>query len=455
MYIFRYDNGSRNGWIQNGNDLRILLGLSILSIFLYRIISAYMIYKLTNNKTRILTQLMDLEIYRTILISYKLKLAEPGYIQTWLQKLEATFESLPQAILQLSFLMTDNSNINVTIIVSSLLLSLLSMAERFERDDKVFFEFNCYYITKSDPPYISIGYLFRFIWRLLEISTRIFVLVLVWNIIGGYILSGYIIIEFFGIMYLSYKYKIFNLVNIIVAIPLGVDKKFEIKLLIGRFIENILWIIILWIFAGIDMECNPLKGCDNTFRFSDKIFSRTILILATIFVFLVPILYIILRKYFMLTDIKSIQATQERDLWVIAKTGDMRGIREMVEFGINPDVRNGNNETLLHVYLMNYSQYNQTFVDTLIFHKYFKVDSVSKPENRSLLHMAFLHKNVSKQCVTFLLRCKKYLTPNLKDNMGKNPVMYYLGSEAGNTLKDCDIKILNAILFESIYFEII
>ena len=92
-----YEDGSTakpTKWLSDNGDIDLLalFALSILFILLYRIIASLMIYSLTKSPLRVLSQLIfDLEIYRTIFISFKLRLSEPGYIQTWLQKLEVLY----------------------------------------------------------------------------------------------------------------------------------------------------------------------------------------------------------------------------------------------------------------------------------------------------------------------------------------------------------------------------
>lgn len=140
-------NASPQWESSNGDiDLLALFIMSILFILLYRVIASLMIYSLTQSPLRVLSQLVfDFEIYRAIFISFKLKLSEPGYIQTWLQKLEATFESLPQAVLQISYvarIANWNEEEDSTVVITSILLSLVTMAERFERDDKLYFPYS-------------------------------------------------------------------------------------------------------------------------------------------------------------------------------------------------------------------------------------------------------------------------------------------------------------------------
>ena len=59
--------------------------------------------------------------------------------------MQATFESLPQAVLQISYLARIanwSEEEDSTVVISSILLSLVTMAERFERDDKLYFPYS-------------------------------------------------------------------------------------------------------------------------------------------------------------------------------------------------------------------------------------------------------------------------------------------------------------------------
>eukprot|EP01084_Bolivina_argentea_P157718 274817_1 len=223
-----YSDGSTASptkWLSSNGDIDLLalFILSILFVLLYRIIASLMIYSLTKSPLRVLSQLIfDLEIYRTIFISFKLKLSEPGYIQTWLQKLEATFESLPQAVLQISYLARIenwNEEEDSTVVITSILLSLVTMAERFERDDKLYFPYDMYYITKETFPYISFPYIIRFTWRLCEVTCRTFIFVLIWLTIGGYLLSFIFIFEALLIIYISSREGKYDFLSYFVAIP--------------------------------------------------------------------------------------------------------------------------------------------------------------------------------------------------------------------------------------------
>ena len=126
-----------------------MLGLSIsalLAFSLYRFISSYLIFKYTKDWKRIFTQLLDLDIFKTIYIAHYLERDCVCDLQRWLQKLEAIFESAPQALLQIVFLTLSDKGINLgdrnsILVLSSLIFSVVSISQRFTNDDKVFFSY--------------------------------------------------------------------------------------------------------------------------------------------------------------------------------------------------------------------------------------------------------------------------------------------------------------------------
>merc|ERR1712173_96849 len=120
-----------------GLNMMGLFATSIVAFFLYRFISAGFVYEFTGKLSRACIQFLDLEIYNAIYITHKLGRDEAGNLQRWLQKFEAIFESAPQSLLQLVYIVkTADYN---GLIVSSIVLSFFSVAARFTSDDKIFF----------------------------------------------------------------------------------------------------------------------------------------------------------------------------------------------------------------------------------------------------------------------------------------------------------------------------
>ena len=82
-----------------GVNMMAFFVTSIVVFCLYRLVSAVFVYEFSGKFTRCCMQCFgDLEIYRAIYVSHKLKKQEPGNLQRLLQKLEVLFESTPQAL---------------------------------------------------------------------------------------------------------------------------------------------------------------------------------------------------------------------------------------------------------------------------------------------------------------------------------------------------------------------
>eukprot|EP01084_Bolivina_argentea_P177511 306948_1 len=111
------------------------------AFWLYRIITAFLIFNYTKSYKRFFLQLMDLEIYRCIKISHLLGKNKAGSLQRWLLKYEAIFESAPQAVLQLVYLI-NTKDFDNGLLISSLLFSFFSVAAKFTYDDATFFNEN-------------------------------------------------------------------------------------------------------------------------------------------------------------------------------------------------------------------------------------------------------------------------------------------------------------------------
>eukprot|EP01084_Bolivina_argentea_P215366 365619_1 len=98
----KHDNGN---WTEcNGLNVWYLFILTILSMIIYRIISAYLIYQNTTSKQRVfrvISQLFDLELFRALYINYLCDKNTPCDPQRWISALEAALESSPQALIQL------------------------------------------------------------------------------------------------------------------------------------------------------------------------------------------------------------------------------------------------------------------------------------------------------------------------------------------------------------------
>ena len=78
--------------------------LSIVPLLLYRIVSSIILYYYTKNFYHFLLQIFDLEIFRTLYLTYKLDSIHPNQPQILIHYLRAMLESFPQTIIQLYFI---------------------------------------------------------------------------------------------------------------------------------------------------------------------------------------------------------------------------------------------------------------------------------------------------------------------------------------------------------------
>ena len=203
---------------------KFLFFLSLSSLMLYRIVSCIWVYNVTGGKwfdTSL--QFFDLKLYHALYINFLLHKKEPNNPQRYLQLLEASLESFPQAVIQLYYLFkvgtsnynstsnnssTSSSNYIHGIIYFSLAFSILNISTKMISEDKIYF-------TKDwqdkdieyMPPSINKYYLIRFIIRLLDFVTRLLLILLTWIILDGVVVFGYLCFEFICLLIIATKTK--------------------------------------------------------------------------------------------------------------------------------------------------------------------------------------------------------------------------------------------------------
>eukprot|EP01083_Nonionella_stella_P271310 919297_1 len=158
---------------------------------------------MSRNRNDFLLQIFDILIMKAIWVSYKLKTTEPSNMQRYLGLLEATFESAPQIMLTMVFMLKSaetNTKISAVFILSTL-FSLWSLSSRVISDDSIMFkeDWNGLNIACKHCPILNLKYIYRMIWRLLEITNRVCVWCLLWVGLSGIAIS---IIIAFELIYL-------------------------------------------------------------------------------------------------------------------------------------------------------------------------------------------------------------------------------------------------------------
>eukprot|EP01084_Bolivina_argentea_P161606 281320_1 len=240
-------------------NMRGIFASSIFVIVFYKIISCSAIFALTRKYTDVFLQFLDLMMVRAIYLNYKYQTTEPGNAQRFLQILEATFESAPQIVISMSFVLkTQNTD---TIIFISLLSSLWTLVSRVKNDDKSLLKKewkNLDFQYEKCPP-INWRYLFRVIcWRFFEITTRIFLISLVWLAIGGFALMIIIAFELgFTLILCFYGEGVIVLGNMMYYTASAVQAAPKMLLQIGeiyKVLSIFMYLSIATCFIMIDFE---------------------------------------------------------------------------------------------------------------------------------------------------------------------------------------------------------
>ena len=191
--IFRYEN--RN----NGNEMDCkgingdyLFILSLCSFFLYRIVSSIWVYISSRSLFHTLLQFFDLKIFHALYINFISNHSKgPNSAQKDIQVLEASWESFPQITIQLVYFIKLNLIIsNNFLVFISLIFSIYNVSTKMISEDSIYFiqewqnaRLKCKYDGYGCC--INGGYITRFLIRLLDVTQRVLLILLIWIILGG------------------------------------------------------------------------------------------------------------------------------------------------------------------------------------------------------------------------------------------------------------------------------
>eukprot|EP01083_Nonionella_stella_P268368 907200_1 len=180
-----------------------LFYLSFTIIIAHRVISAVAVYNLTRKPMYAVYQFFDVLMIQCVYTNYKLGTTQPSNAQRYLQTMEAIFESAPQILISTAFLIKSTTTSPSPTVIASILTSLYSLSARVSADDKVMLKDEWKQPKHRNKegkwvwPFINIKYMVRvFLWRFLEISSRITLLVLTWINLGGRSIIFILFIEF-------------------------------------------------------------------------------------------------------------------------------------------------------------------------------------------------------------------------------------------------------------------
>ena len=244
-----------------------LFYLSIAFFLLYRIVSGIAVYIGTRNKYFSVGQfLIEFMIYRAIWVNYILQCDRPCSPQQWLQNMEAMLEAFPQLIIQMFFLIqttggnNDSSDIYIDIdgtqlfVLFSIMFSILSLTNKAVSEDRPLFNELKWQQAKwkCKPPFIKKNpqYLIRVLFRIFDVSSRVIIIVLVWSIFGGFILSIIGGIEFTLLIVITLWEKDQTCLTWIVVLPINFFKDLQyihFIIAIFRLIQYLTFVVLIFI----------------------------------------------------------------------------------------------------------------------------------------------------------------------------------------------------------------
>ena len=115
-----------------------LFGLSVMSMILYRLISAYQVWKLCgHNCCRFITQFIDLDLLYCVALNAKYRITKPSNPQKMIQSNEALFEAVLQSIIAFYYLIITKS-FNF-IVILSFIFSFNSITSKISKMDESLF----------------------------------------------------------------------------------------------------------------------------------------------------------------------------------------------------------------------------------------------------------------------------------------------------------------------------
>eukprot|EP01084_Bolivina_argentea_P277183 473148_1 len=345
-----------------------VFGISI--IIFQRIISTITIYTMTNNSTAAILQFFDVLMVKAVWVNYILQLDEPCNPQRYIELLESCFESSPQIILSMGYILksaADGHNI-APIFVISTAFSLWSLTSKVASDDRILFDgytqfrdLGFKFKKKCCCINFNWQYLFRVIvWRYFEISSRVCLCVLLWINIGGLALVVILGIELIICFIFCVIEKTPDAMGNIMYLSFGTNKGYVRYFWYYRIIFFYIYMIMITVFAMVYFDAPKIP--DPKFRHNSTInndLGITVLIYTWIVGCIWPCTLVVMVKmkvldkevYDLDSNLDTYQAlSTSRDLIGYVWSKRFTEVRQLLLFGymVHDDYTDKDGNTLLH-----------------------------------------------------------------------------------------------------------
>eukprot|EP01084_Bolivina_argentea_P281213 481109_1 len=261
--VIKFGELASSGVECGGLNMKYLFSASIFVLLFYRTISSFLIFRTTGLWKKFVLQFFDFELFRALHINYLCDKNEPCSPQRWITALEASFESTPQALIQTIYLLKTQSFTSSPIILVSLIASLWTIISKIASDDKSIVKRKARNLNFADERYktckcVSWLYVCRILWRIFDVSSRIFICSAIWLSLGGFALIIIISFEWAAVLIICTVTKHWEFLFAVVGIVVSqIQKTAATKLLFAyRTITNLVVMSLITSFVYIEsIQC--------------------------------------------------------------------------------------------------------------------------------------------------------------------------------------------------------
>eukprot|EP01084_Bolivina_argentea_P017570 32806_1 len=402
-------------------QMKAIFYSSIAVIIMHKTISCGAIYALTKNMFDVFLQFIDFMMIKAIYLNYKLDTKEPGNAQRYLQILEGTFESGPQILISILFITKTydpNTGIDPIILISTV-SSIWTLTARVTSDDKLVLkdEWKHMLLSGHKCPYINYvnwRYLVRVVcWRFFEISSRVFILVLLWIAVGGFALIIIMCLELIGVFILCFFGEgvivLGNMMYYTMTAVGNIPGEILDAAATYKLCSSFIFLILITIFCTVPFEAWKVENYDVR----HDVVVEPIKLFMLIYSWIASAISVCCIGY-IIKNGKSDQSSV-RDCTSLLLSGEFTDLINLIEFGspfseIYPTVGTGYNE-IKNVLLFIAAQTDTSPGKAYLFQKLYESDLI-----QSQVMIKEVEKGSDRNCLDYAVRYNVYLTRYLIEN---------------------------------------
>ena len=224
---------------------------------------------------------------------------------------------------------------SLMLVLFSLLWSVWSIVSKKVADDRIIFKSTFATLKLRGICDMNVYYILRVFWRLMDITLRIFIMCLIWLLMGGFTVGFIICVEFLFLIALSIYYNSFTfmegLISTVVAHGTYQARFWSNFITMYRFITNFSFLILIFCFNyyvdEIGDSCTLCNSYEARVSYSTNNWVVGLFYYSLVAGILSPMIF----KFVLYNNIEP--RSSERNLKDLIASCDINGIRELQHFG--------------------------------------------------------------------------------------------------------------------------